>query len=151
MPKPSQHTQFLIKSALLGLFFVNGASATFAADMPMEKSSALALEEGVPPTKGDRFYIQEAQIVDGIAGEVLVVNLEYGGGCREHIFRAFWDGSFIKTNPPGIDVKLWHDAQGDPCRAIKPKQLVIDLSQVGTFGFVNIIPANRPKGITVRR
>ena len=66
----------------------------------------------------------------GLKGDKLIVDVEYGGGCRQHIFQLNWDGKVLKSNPPQIMLDLSHNAHGDPCRALMFDKLQFDLSVI---------------------
>ena len=63
-------------------------------------------------------------------GDQLLLNVRYPGGCGTHSFQLSWDGSFMKSMPPQIAVKLSHNAHGDPCKSIQSELLRFDLSPI---------------------
>lgn len=62
-----------------------------------------------------------------IEGDLLVVEVSYGGGCETHDIGLCWDGSFAESDPVQIWVDLSHDAHADPCDAIVQEQRTLDL------------------------
>jgi hypothetical protein len=54
---------------------------------------------------------------------VLHLNVTYGGGCREHLFKLLWDGSFMESFPPKVSLFISHDNNADPCKAIVTQDL----------------------------
>jgi hypothetical protein len=76
---------------------------------------------------GDDFITIEAA---GLKGDKLIIDVIYGGGCREHTFQLNWDGSFLKSNPAQAVLELSHNANGDPCRMLLRERLQFDLSVI---------------------
>jgi hypothetical protein len=63
-----------------------------------------------------------------IIDDMLVLQVEYGGGCREHRFALHLDGFFRESNPVQTGAVVSHDAQGDACRALVRETLTFDLT-----------------------
>ncbi|QRK12946.1 hypothetical protein JQX13_24685 [Archangium violaceum] len=84
-------------------------------------------EAGVAPS-GPRDPVD----VEGLSlsGDLLLVNVSYGGGCAEHDFALSWDGSFAESNPTQASLVLLHDAHDDQCRAHVTTTLRFDLTPV---------------------
>jgi hypothetical protein len=78
---------------------------------------------------GQRF---DAAIIDSarVTQDVLQVFVQYGGGCRTHQFALISSGIFLESYPVRLGLRLAHDAQGDPCRAIKASVERFDLRPV---------------------
>ncbi len=62
-----------------------------------------------------------------IEGDVLTLEVSYGGGCEEHGFGGCWDGNFDLSEPPGAGLTLWHDANGDGCEALLYDSVALSL------------------------
>ena len=91
----------------------------------------LALKSGTPASLGDPLSaINSAEIVAGVDGATLLVSLVYDGGCEEHGFEAWWDGSYDKSLPPRAGVLIFHDAGGDACRALVNKTIQIAVDDI---------------------
>ena len=73
--------------------------------------------------------IEDVSFSTGIAGNFAMATIRYGGGCKPHQFKAYWDNSWIKTKPPGINLVIRHNANGDTCKAIKTTRVQIDLAE----------------------
>ena len=43
--------------------------------------------------------------------------MRYGGGCKDHQLRVYWDGVATKSIPPQMVVNVYHDGQDDTCEA----------------------------------
>lgn len=78
------------------------------------------------PIGEDFTFIKSA----GLNGDKLIMDISYGGGCRQHTFQLAWNGSVIKTNPPQIILTLSHNGNGDQCEAMLSERLQIDLSVI---------------------
>ena len=60
----------------------------------------------------------------------LVFDLRYGGGCKEHKFELTWDGAYLKSIPPQINLNFKHSNEGDSCKAIKTKKIAFSLKDI---------------------
>ncbi|MFX0183100.1 MAG: hypothetical protein ACFE95_08480 [Candidatus Hodarchaeota archaeon] len=61
-------------------------------------------------------------------GDRLIIDLSYGGGCRNHNFSLIGSNVFKESNPVRTDIVLSHDANDDPCEAWLTEKLYFDLS-----------------------
>ena len=101
-----------------------------------------------PDQPNDQVTVSDPKFVTGIGGHFITANVRYGGGCRSHEFKAYWDGSWIKTNPPGLYITLRHNANGDTCRAVFNRVVQINISEAA-MGYPEFwvrltnIPGNR--------
>lgn len=57
----------------------------------------------------------------------LIVDINYSGGCIQHLFSLEWDGLSLESNPPQYNFILVDLSDYDPCRAILPTQLRFDI------------------------
>jgi hypothetical protein len=104
---------------------------TAEAGEPAGHATILQLQNGRPTGKSDPVIaIEDAKYSDGFAGKFIVATMRYGGGCKDHEFAAYWDGSWMESNPPGMNIVLSHDAKGDTCKAIVTKMVQINLADV---------------------
>ena len=76
------------------------------------------------PSKSDPFGIPEAHV----EGDFLKLGVEYGGGCKDHVFQVYWDGSYREEEPVSVALHIHHNANNDPCEAIVREELKVDLS-----------------------
>lgn len=67
-----------------------------------------------------------------ISGDTLLVGVQYGGGCREHDWRMFFNGAFLKSLPPQAILQLQHLVKDgpDPCRSVVRQSLRFDLTSI---------------------
>ncbi len=75
------------------------------------------------PKVGDLYSIENIEVVN----QDLVIDFSYSGGCEEHEFDLYWDGSYLKSNPVQAQFVLSHNANGDSCKAIKYETLRFDI------------------------
>lgn len=62
-----------------------------------------------------------------IEGDLLTLDIRYGGGCKEHRFALLIDPAFMESYPVQVFARLAHDADGDMCRALLYDSLHFDL------------------------
>jgi len=63
-----------------------------------------------------------------LEGDWLYLDVEYSGGCAEHVFNSCFDGGFLESNPVQAVITLSHNANNDVCEAIESETVAIDLS-----------------------
>jgi hypothetical protein len=56
------------------------------------------------------------------------ITVAYSGGCKTHTFTVIWDEVITNSNPPGINLIITHDANGDACEAYITETLVFPLT-----------------------
>lgn len=96
-----------------------------------------------------------------IAGDTLVLRIDYGGGCRTHAFALIaWNG-WLESHPVQAGVVLAHEDRDDPCDAVVRSHLRFDLTPLRTawveayrwpHGEIVILFSNptAPRGPTLR-
>ena len=100
----------------------------------VEDSQSASKEAQFSSSASDPFDLLGARI----EGDSMMIDVRYGGGCKEHVF-ALDAGPMLKSLPPKQLLSISHDANGDNCRALITKTIAIDL-----------VPYRRsPRGITV--
>ncbi len=72
---------------------------------------------------GDDFNIENSEII----GDSLILNVSYGGGCKQHIFSLYSNGSYLKSLPLQMELTLHHQANEDMCRAFLNQRLAFDI------------------------
>jgi hypothetical protein len=65
-----------------------------------------------------------------VEGNLLTMDLEFSGGCREHEFEAITNGGFLESLPPQLRVFVRHDANEDPCDALVRERVAFDLTPI---------------------
>ena len=80
-----------------------------------------------PDVPSDAIWIEDASI----AGEILTVEMGFGGGCQAHQLRLCWDGSVAESAPEQVFLWVSHDANGDSCEAALSETMAADISSIG--------------------
>ena len=65
-----------------------------------------------------------------ITGDLLSLNVNYTGGCKEHSFELISNGLYAKSLPPQITVYLKHQSNDDTCEKIIEKTITYDISKL---------------------
>jgi hypothetical protein len=71
----------------------------------------------------DTFTIQQIKL----EGDLLQINITYGGGCENHTFSLIGSDEYAESYPVQTSVLLSHDANEDPCEALLHKTLNFNL------------------------
>ncbi|MCI5054466.1 MAG: hypothetical protein MRY83_00010 [Flavobacteriales bacterium] len=95
-----------------------------------EVQSVILDDSEIAYKTGDAYTIDTAYIVRGI----LLVKCSYSGGCKEHEFNLYTDGSLMKSLPPQLKLNLNHNANEDPCESWVTTALRFDLSKAHAEG-----------------
>lgn len=98
----------------------DGASSPDRAD-----DTAILLEVGAPESG---FEVDASDAA--IEGDILTLTLRHGGGCGDHNYRMFWNGSFQKTDPLQASLVI-RDETEDFCEALISSRVSFDLSAMG--------------------
>lgn len=99
--------------------FVDGDGC--AANCTLE--GAPGIELCADPVASDPFNYVDAQIV----GDQLVVGIEHGGGCADHLYTYCWNGAFLESDPVQVHTQIAHESNDDPCDAWLSVQAAFDL------------------------
>lgn len=97
--------------------------------MPLDSATAPApifVAGDAGTTRQDAVNAAQARI----EGDVLHVQVQFGGGCRDHRFALYREDAFLESLPVQLRLHLSHDAQGDNCRALLSRELAFDLTPV---------------------
>jgi hypothetical protein len=78
------------------------------------------------PDTNDAFSILNV----ALKGDILEIEVSYGGGCREHDFDLQFNGLYKKSMPAQAAIWLVHENQGDACRAMIQKKLYYNISSI---------------------
>jgi hypothetical protein len=116
-------SRFLATSAFLASLLASGCAAP---TQPVSTVLPVTDHAVASTTRMDRADIRGA----AITGDLLRLDVEYGGGCAEHRFALLFEHVFLESLPPQAVLRLAHDARGDPCRALLQRELVFDLAPV---------------------
>lgn len=127
-------TVFLALSLLSAALFATGCRggggppvSTTPDDLPPDQPPPLVpVVFDAPDRQSDRFLLNTA----AVAGDILTVEVSYGGGCREHVFTLAADDTFMESDPVQLRMTLIHDANEDPCQRWVTEERRFDLSPV---------------------
>jgi hypothetical protein len=107
----------------------NAAAAAPSTDGGQAIQVQLERVATIPANPNDQVAVSDVRFVTGIAGHFITARIRYGGGCRQHEFKAYWNGSWNMSNPPGMVITLRHNANGDTCRALFNRLVQINISE----------------------
>ncbi len=119
---PCEKTTFLLLCMIMtNLIMVGGYKSTFsinqdATDILLDNS----LYQSAPR---DSFTIMSLFL----DGDILTINITYGGGCEDHIFRLIGSNEYLASSPAQTYVLLSHDANNDSCEALLWETLEFNL------------------------
>lgn len=126
--------------ALPGVLLLAVAWATACQTRPVEPEDPEALlqtaggiEDAVLVESDDarRWPEDPYELVEAsIDGDVLTLDIRFGGGCEEHRFALVTSRIFLESYPVQMPAHLSHDASGDPCRALVRETLRVNLRSV---------------------
>ncbi len=77
---------------------------------------------------GDHHVLNDA----AVDGDILTLNVSYGGGCEPHEFTLVISGSFVDAEPVELHAVLAHDANNDSCEAFLTEEYIFDLDVIKT-------------------
>lgn len=63
-------------------------------------------------------------------GELLKINLSYGGGCAQHNFEILWDGIIYTDDPCYMNLMVIHSGNGDLCEAYITETIEVNLKEL---------------------
>jgi hypothetical protein len=75
---------------------------------------------------GDPFVLNSVVAADN----KIKISVSYSGGCKPHTFSIVWDETITTDNPPGINLIISHNANGDMCEAYITETIVFDASDI---------------------
>jgi hypothetical protein len=76
-----------------------------------------------------------------VQGDKVEVTVSYPGGCAQHSFEIIWNEAVTNSNPPGINLAVIHDANGDSCEAY--------ITEVITFNLGDLIDSTLAEFVSV--
>lgn len=115
----------IITLAIVGCKCKKPTSSTDAA--PKETVKALILDkEFIQPKENANFEILEASISD----DILTLKVTYSGGCEAHEFNAYFNGVYMKSEPPKAGIFIEHISNGDLCKQLVTEELKFLITDV---------------------
>lgn len=99
---------------------IAGAALLAACDRPLPEPFSTC-----STADGDPFEVDGVSIT----GDVLTVDVGYGGGCEDHDFVVCWpEPAFMESDPVQARLELYHDAHDDTCDAFLTEARTFDLT-----------------------
>ncbi len=71
----------------------------------------------------DPVKIDSASIIN----DILLLKVQYSGGCKEHFFKLIISNRIEESNPPQTTLFLSHNSNGDTCEALINEELSFNL------------------------
>ena len=101
-----------------------------ASTTPTDDDSLLAVDSEVvisatQSPASDNYHVMDHPFV---RDNTLHITVGYGGGCARHQFRLFASHVFLESHPVQSPIALYHNANGDMCRAWLTRDISFDLS-----------------------
>lgn len=102
-----------------------------------DAGSSVAMDAGFPyPT--DQVFVCPSRVdtdpVDVlrsiVQGDVLLLRLGHGGGCRNHEYAVCYDDYFAESYPVQTELRVIHEDNGDTCEAYLMAELRLDLEPI---------------------
>ena len=94
-------------------------------NVTLETQPSIQLMAQIPDAAAsDAFRLLEVSV----SGDQLEIEVEYGGGCREHLFEIIADpNAFLESDPVQANIYMTHESNNDLCRALVRKKLTFSL------------------------
>ncbi len=94
-------------------------------NVKLETQASIQLMAQIPdPAESDAFRLLEVNV----SGDLLEIEVEYGGGCREHLFEIVADpNGFLESDPVQVNIYIAHENNNDLCEALVRKKLTFSL------------------------
>lgn len=84
----------------------------------------------VQPKENADFKVLEASI----EGDVLTMKVSYSGGCKTHVFNAYFNGMYMKSMPPKASIYIEHINDNDLCKELITEEIQFNLTNVKSPG-----------------
>lgn len=86
----------------------------------------------------DSIHTDAANILSaGIKDNILIIRINYSGGCKDHYFGLYSLSVFDESFPVQLDMRLSHNGNGDDCDRIMYDTLYFDLTSVKNLFIIN--------------
>jgi hypothetical protein len=129
----------MVIRVVLGVLVVAGCAIDATAPDPSSPAEPGAKAD-TPPFEPEPIVLLEGPLVEGYAFDLirarvevgdLVVDVGYRGGCIEHRFELYWNGSTEDGVPPRVRLGLVHATHGDPCDGYAEQTVRFALRSLG--------------------
>lgn len=130
-----------IVALFLGIFILTACKTKKpVVETPTENVSTETIQSNCPAlSRGTAIQKDPIAEMDAHLKEnCLQLKLRYSGGCKEHYFDLYWDGTWMKSKPAVAKLQLSHNSNEDMCEAIESEIHEFDISplKVGESGQV---------------
>jgi hypothetical protein len=107
-------------------------------NVDLQKEPAIQFLEQTPEAlESDGFRLLDAKI----EGDLLEIQVEYGGGCRVHQLEMVANpAAFMESEPIQSNIYLSHESHNDPCKALVRKKITFSLKPLKEV-FLELYPA----------
>ncbi|MDQ7063295.1 MAG: hypothetical protein Q9P90_03515 [candidate division KSB1 bacterium] len=80
----------------------------------------------------DSLLLAEYRVTDAaVQNDTLALTVEHGGGCAPHFYALYMSpDAFAESLPVQANLYLYHEANGDQCKALLTRTLVVSLSPI---------------------
>jgi hypothetical protein len=107
-------------------------------NVTLETQPSIQLMAQIPDAAAsDAFRLLEVSV----SGDQLEIEVEYGGGCREHLFEIIAAPTFLESWPVQANIYMTHESHDDLCRALVRKKLTFSLQPLKE-AFQHLYPKN---------
>ena len=65
-------------------------------------------------------------------GDMLKIDVQYVGGCKDHAFDILWNGGIMESSPCQVNLIVSHDAKGDDC--LEPVNETLEINLKNLYG-----------------
>ncbi len=93
---------------------------------PIESTITAKVKVGEFVKENDPLTIDTAYTV----GNMLYIDVTYGGGCADHEFELIGSPAIAKSYPAQRAIQLVHHSNNDRCKALVKKTVVADVSEL---------------------
>lgn len=114
------------------LLFVNCASTkavkTTESTTPSETNDLIVAKAKV----GEFAKVNDPLKIENVTmqGNLMLIEVTYGGGCKDHNFELIGSPAIAKSFPPQRGIQLVHKSNNDMCRALIKKTISIDVTDL---------------------
>ena len=116
-------------------------------NVTLETQPSIQLMAQIPDAAAsDAFRLLEANV----SGDLLEIEVEYGGGCREHLFEIIAAPTFLESWPVQANIYMTHESNDDLCRALVRKKLTFSLQPLKE-AFQRLYPKNDSLILNIHR
>jgi hypothetical protein len=87
---------------------------------------ALERANPIPETPSDTFTVSNVAAGTGIAGPFITADVNHSG-CPPYEYKAYWDGSWARSDPPGMTIMMRFGARPGGCKPNVTQTVQINL------------------------